>query len=277
MIRAGALWDLRRYAAIIIAAVMLFTTTACTEKQRTVNLSENEAYVKYVKAVDKVRAAGSFAGHIVLYGVFSMMEFERENNVLVGVKHIFGSGDDFQAEIDASWTDAEFISYYKDGMYYLNAYDECFRYSMPGYAFLKMTLSMLVTEVLFPEEDIFGLEVVEDSQGTAIRFEVYQSGMQSVLRQLADYEDTGGFEIYSEDDVGYVFEDVVVRMRIDKSGMLRDIRLAFIYQASHYHIDEDAEVTGYLEIGINTSQIGGVTIDYPDDMDSYPDLETVWE
>ena len=262
---------MRRFAAVLAAAVMLFATVACEEKERVVELSENEAYTRYVSAVDTVRSSDSFAGHIALFGHFSMMDMDRENNVAIGIKHIFGSGDKFQAEIDATWTESNFMSYYKDGTYYLNSPEDSFKYDMPGDMFLRMTLSMLVTEVLFSEEDIFGLEVIEDSYGTAMRFEVSQSGMQDVLRQLADFEDTGGAVIYDEGDVNYEFDDAVVKMRIDKNGELKDITLSFLYTATHLHISDDAEVQGYLEIGMSVSQIGGVTIDFPADMDTYPD------
>ena len=135
-----------------------------------------------------------------------------------------------------------------------------------------MTLSKLVTDVLFNEEDIFGLDAVEDSNGTAMRFEVRQAGMQDLLRQLADFEDTGGLTVYGHDDVSYEFEDVVIRMRIDNDGALRDIRLAFVYMATHHHIADGVEFSAYLEIGMNVAQIGGVTIDFPDDLDSFPDI-----
>ena len=61
----GSVMKLRRFAAVLAAAVMLFMTAACEEKERVVDLSENEAYVRYVSAVDTVRASGSFAGHIL--------------------------------------------------------------------------------------------------------------------------------------------------------------------------------------------------------------------
>ena len=268
---------MKRFTAILAAAAVILATAACREKEREVDLSENEAHARYVSAVGKITEADSFAGFIILTGAFSLMDMNRENNVVIGIKHIFGPGDNFQAEIDASWTELSFLTYYRDGEYFLNAQDDSFRYAMSGSSFLRMTLSMLVTEILFSAEDVFGLDVVEDADGTAMRFEVYQTGMQDVLRQLAEFEDTGGFEMYGEEAVSYEFQDVVVRMRIDKSGALRDIRLAFLYIATHHHIDEGAAVSGYLEIGMDVKQIGGVTIEFPEDMYSYPDLAAEWE
>jgi len=257
-----------------MTAIMLLSLTACaeTETERIVDLSYSEAFSIYADAINSVWEAGSFAGHISLFGLFSMMGMERRNELAIGIRHVFGNEDDFHAEIDASWTPSEFIAHFKDGVFYFNSYYERFRLDMPGYLFLRMTLSMLVTEILFSEDYIFGLEVIEDSYGTAMRFEVRQSGMQDVLRQLADFEDTGGATLFEEDDISYEFEDVVIGVRIDPDGELRDIRLAFVYLARHHHIDETAVVSAYLEIGMSISQVGGVIIDFPNDLHSFPDF-----
>ena len=275
---------MRKLAAVLTATVILFTITACTdtETERIVERSESEAHAEYVNAVNKVRAADSFEGHIIVSGQFAMMDVARENAATIGVKHIFDSDGDLLAEIDATSAESNFKAYYKDGVFYLDDYDysdnydDSFKFAMQGQDFLNMTLSMLVTEVLFSEEDIFGLEVIEDAYGTAIRFEVRQTGMQDVLRQLASYEDTGGTSIHDEEATGYEFQDVVIMVRIDKNGALKDIKLAFLYSMVHHHVSDDTEISAYLEIGMSISQLGGVTIDYPDDMLSFPDLGEMW-
>jgi len=254
---------------------MLFVVSACSEAEteRIVDLSFGDAHALYVDAVSAITAADSFAGHITLFGSSFMMGIDRESDITIGIRHIFGEGDNFQAEIDATHTQADFISYFRDGTFYYYGYHDFYRFSMPGEDFLRMTLSMLVTQVLFSEEYIFYTEVVEDSYGTAIRFEVSQSGMTAVLRQLADFKDTGGVIIHSEDDVSYIFDDVVVLVRIGPDGDLRRIRLSFRYLATHHHISEDAVVSVYQEIGMNVSQLGGVTIDFPDYLHTFPNLD----
>ena len=252
------------------------TDTAVHADERVLELSKSQAYAKYVSAVNAVVNSGSIAGNILLRGEFSMMDMTRENNVIIGIKHVFGEGDNFQGEIDASWTDAGFFSWYKDGTFYFYDFDGGFKFDMPGYVYKRMMLTMLVTQVLFPEEGIFYLDVIEDTYGTAIRFDVTQSVMQNVLRELANFEDTGGVIAFGEDEVSYDFFDAVIRVRINHEGQLEQIRVAFHYIMTHHHISDYAVSAAYLEVGMILSQIGDVTIDFPDVMYDFPHRDDPW-
>jgi len=267
---------MKRFSAIFIVIAMLFVAAACAETESIVELSKNDAHAMYVSAVNATRASGSVAGTLVLHGEFSMMGMTRINDVVIGVSHVFGEGDNFQGEIDASWTEAAFFSWYRDGMFYLYEIGDNFRFTMPGYVYRRMMLTMLVTDVLFPEEGIFGHEVIVDTYGTAIMFEVSESSMRGVLRELANFEDTGGLVVFSDDQVSYEFLDAVVRVRIGHDGELEQIRVAFRYVATHHHIDDAAVSGAYMEIGMVLTEIGGVIIDFPDELQDFPIIDPLW-
>ena len=271
---------MKKLALLIIIALMLVMAASCQNSSDTqefiyLDLSFEEAHNLYVGGVNAVSSSDSFAGNIILYGFFFMpgIGAERENDVFINVKHIFGEGDNYMAAISAPWTARGLESWYKDGTFFFRDDAEYFSVPMQGHIFKQMTLSMLVTEVLFHADGIFHLDSARDENGTVLRFEVSSNGMEDVLRQLASFEDMGGFHIHPEEDVSYDFEDVVVRMRVNNDGVLEDIRFAFIYQMVHHHISDDLEVHAYLEVGMYLTQVGGVTIDFPEDMQNWPNLE----
>ncbi|MCL2365773.1 MAG: hypothetical protein FWC75_01860 [Oscillospiraceae bacterium] len=269
---------MKKFVAVFFAVAIILLATACAqaETERVIDLSYSDAYALYVDAVNATRAAGSVSGTLVLFGEFSMLGMSRTNDVAFGVSHIFGDGDNMQGEIDASWTDAGFFSWYRDGMFYFYDIDEAFKFAMSDYVYKRMMLTMLVTDVLFPEEGIFGHEVIKDSYGTAMLFEVSESSMRDVLRELANFEDTGGIIVFSEDEVSYEFLDAVVRMRIGNEGELEQIRVAFRYVVTHHHIDESAVSGGYLEVGMILAEIGDVKIDFPDELSDFPLIDALW-
>ena len=257
---------MKRFAAIFIAAAMLLTFAACSEKE--VELSQHEAYNKYVKAVESMNAAGSFSGEVVMRTIMTIMGEPFEYATTTGLKQVLGSGDNFQAEIDATLGDANYKTYYRDGTFYYESAGEKVKFAMPGEEYLNMTNSQVITQILFPEESIFGLEATGSASGSEIRFEVVSAGMEEILYQLAGYSVTGGVQEHGTDELDYTFEDVVITMQLDKNGAIQHIRLAFLLVLIHMGEPMDA----YIEFGITVSQIGGVTVDFPDDIDTYTDL-----
>ena len=266
---------MKRVIAIFSAAVMLFASTACDkkEKEREITLSENEAYTQYVTAVNALRDAGSFGGELSFYVTSDVMGEDYDVEAQIGIKHVLGEGDHLQAEIDTTGGPENFKAYYKDGEFYYVDYQEDgignFKFAMPGADLLSMTNSSLVTDALFSEEDIIELEAIEDAGGIAVRFVVKESGIQEYLRAYANYTMTSGVNDGHADTFDYVFDDVVVMVRLGKNGELINVQLLFLLSIIHY----DEEMVSYIEIGMHVTECGGVVIDFPEDMESFTDFD----
>ena len=257
---------IRRFMAVLVAAVTLLTLVSCKKE-----ITSSDAYANYVSAINSIRSADSFSGEIVLRSMTYIMDETYEYTSVTGIKHIFGSGDGFQAEIDATLSTANFKSYYKDGIFIYEGADDKFKFAMSGEEFLKMTNSVLVTEVLFQEASIFGMESTIESGKTALRFEVRSAGMEGVLNDLAKYSITGGvMDEHAEGEMEFAFDDLVVMMWLDKGGNLMDILITVVFMMTHF---ED-QTTNYIEIGIENIKVGGVAIDYPENLESFTDLDS---
>ena len=282
---------MRKTAVILFICAALTVSAACNGNRsgmprelplvpsvdNFIEISESEAYAMYEAAVAGISAADSFAGHQLVFSQMSMTGLnDFENQVTVGIRQIFGEGDDVLAQIDASSTDANFISYFRNGVFYLDdGFGDSFKFTMSGDTIKDMTLSMLVTEVLFTADSILAVEAVEGSYGTAIRFEVGKTGIQQALHDLATFADTGGTFRHNEEDVTYEFNDAVVKMQLGDDGRLMDIRVSVMYKFTNHIIGE--EITAYYEIGMSVSQIGGVTIDFPEYIDTFEDFDMHFE
>ena len=268
---------IKRFTAAMIAAAVIVALAGCSEngsgEQRSSDISQAEAYDKYTNAIGGINAAGSFAGETTLRVAMLMMSAPYDYTVTTGIKHIFGPGDNFQAEIIADPSVEMDSVHYKDGMFYYIGGDESekhkFKFYFPGEEFLKTTNTRLVTEVIFPISDVFRFEANEDNGGFDFLFEMHPANMNDPLREIADFAMTGGLQEHGAEDLNYEFDDPVVTVRIDKSGNLENIIISFFLMINH--MDEALET--YIELGINVFKIGGVSIDFPDDLDSFVNLD----
>ena len=263
---------MKRFIAVLSAAVILLSSAACTKKEKELDISENAAYAKYVDAVSAVRASGSFDGELSYYVTSTIMNQDYEVENKTGIKYIFGDADNPQVGIDATLGAENYKAYYKDGMYYYIDNSEYsignFKFAMQGDSLNDITNSSLVTDVLFSEEDIIELEAIEDSDGTAFRFVVSESGMQEYLQAYSNYAMTNGLDDGHGSDFDYIFDDIVVMTRFGKKNELTSVRLLYLLTISHY----GEEMVSYIEIGIHVSKYGNIVIDFPKDLESFQDL-----
>ena len=265
---------MKKCFAALVALLLLFAFAGCDrnapEPQEGVDsdLSQSSAYMNYVDSVYAINAADSFSGNITLKTVMFIMGDPFEYKAVTGLKHIFGSGDNIEAELMGDESVEMVSTHYRDGIFYYKGAEDKFKFYYPGEDFLKMTNSRLVTEVLFSESDIFAFEAKEHPLYTEVFFDVYQSNMQDVLREATAYAMTGGVEEHDDEDLQYVFDDALVYIRFDRNGKMEEILLSIIAMFSHL----DDVIETYIELGIVIDQVGGVQIDFPDDLDSYRDL-----
>ena len=266
---------MKKHCAVLIAAILLVTVAGCKGNQPKdevgveADLSQEAAYRLYTNAIGEINTIGSFSGNIILKTVMSIMGEPYEYNVTTGVKQIFGNADKIEAEIVADESVNMDSMYYKDGMLFYSGETEKVKFPYPGDAILKMTNSRIVTEVLFPESDIFGYEATEYPSGTEVLFDLYSKNMEDILREITDYSMTGGVEEHDESEVQYSFDDVLASLRFDKTGNLEKVLLSYV--AVFYHFGDAYDT--YIELGVEISQIGGVSINFPSDLDSYTALE----
>ena len=263
---------MKKSIAALSALVILFVCAACKEEEKELDISENAAYVKYVDAVAALNSSGSFDGELSYYVTSSIMSQDYEMENKTGIKYVFGNADNPQVGIDATLGAEKYKAYFKDGMYYYVDYSEYnignFKFAMQGDSLANITNSSLVTDVLFSEEDILELEAIEDADGVAIRFVVSESGMRKYLRTYANFTMTNGSDEGHEADLDYTFDDVVVMTRFGKKNELTNVRLLFLLTISHY----GEEMVSYIEIGMQVSKYGDVVIDFPQDLESFQDL-----
>ncbi|MDR0490607.1 MAG: hypothetical protein LBH28_05105 [Oscillospiraceae bacterium] len=267
---------MKKFISVLIVVVMLAMLAGCEGEKKLVSvdsdLSQSDAYKMYVNAIGTIKAADSYSGDNTLRTSMAIMDDPYEYSVKTGVKHVFGSGDNYEVELKAEEGEMLDSMHYKNGTLYYTAGEDKIKFSFSGEDFMKMTNSKLVTEVLFKESAIYLYDPKEDAGGHDILFGVHSAGMEDVLRDFANYSVTGGFDEHGEDLSWEFSDDVDVYVKFDKAGNLRDILLSFVMVMDHVgeYIDT------YIELGMIIKQVGGVRVEFPRDLDSYIDQDELY-
>lgn len=243
---------MKKVIALLIIVVLTFTLASCANE---------EAYDLYLKANESLDGAESLYASTTTIMDMSYLDESISMEMTGIIKEIVKSETDIEMEMVSELImDGEtmsFTAYFLDGYYYFDMYGEKYKTEMSIEDMLEQTDTVVID---FPKEAIKAEAVEKIDGGKELVFTLDSSALQDQLdKQVAGLV---GF------DISIAYGDVSMSMILDKSGQVKSISMSFGFDME----SEGETIHTQAEVIMDIIQLGGVTIDYPADLDSYVEL-----
>jgi hypothetical protein len=148
------------------------------------------------------------------------------------------------------------ITYFRDGVYYMDVMGERFSMDLPLETILYQSG---IGVVGFPEDAIINQEVREVDEGIFLNFTISGDALSNFTNaMMSDLLSSLGL-----DDIGMSISDVDFSALIDEEGNLHSMGMAMSYLMEV----EGVEIYMNMDMIMLITQIGDVTIDFPDWLD----------
>lgn len=149
-------------------------------------------------------------------------------------------------------------AWYTGGMYYLSMFGVNTKTAMP----LSEIQKQVNTELLsFADADIIEQSVKERVDGYDLTFKLEPGGLLDALnRQVGNTS-----EVFNLGGIEHKFNEVGLSVFIDGKGEIKSLKLLVAYTMT----GEGREVSVVEDNFMEVLQLGGVTIAFPEDLDSY--------
>lgn len=246
---------MKKYLAAGLAALVVLLCCGCSGSAQ-----EQEAYVLYMRASEKMADADSMAMRMDMNMTMQLMGQTMEMDMGMDVQTVIHSPTDMdmamQMTTEQMGASVEAAMYYTGGYYYMD---------MMG---TRQKVAMDISEaaqqanrynIQFQQAALKKAEVKEMNGGHELLLTLDGEVMNALMgQQLAG---TTG-----EGDVQLQIGDVAMRAFIDGADNLKTMEMAFEMKMTVAGMEVECGVTmemAYL-------QVGGVTVSFPADLDSYP-------
>lgn len=262
---------MKKLSAIILAMLMLLTITACG------NGNNDKAYEAYVAAADAVNAADSLSvktstkmqmssgGETIHLNMVGTMQIVKTSETSIDMAM------DMTVEMEESpEMSADLKLYYTNDTMYLD---------MQGVQMKKAATqeevedisSELATEAMkFPKEAIKNQKMSETGDETTIDLTLKSDAVNELVENAtASIMDSLQKQLnLSKDQMQATYADVLLHAVLSKDGSMRNVVMTVPMTVKADGESLDANV----EISLDYLQVGDVTINFPEDLDSYIDM-----
>lgn len=244
----------KRISFLTLTLVFIFTLSSCTSMT---------AYEQYNKAVESMSADESISMDMVMDISLTYLGTSMGLDMSGLVKQVRSSDTDIDMEMDMSiqmlGISQNVHAYYQDGYYYMEIYGQKIKYEMSIEDALSQTGAQ---PVQFSEDSIYEQTTEKKDGGTQLTFTVDGAAMSDMLSdQLSSLGAMGTEDM----DIDMDFGDLTINALVDKNNnfisMTMDVNVTAGVEG------ETMEIGLFIEL--NNIQYGGVTIDFPEDLDSY--------
>lgn len=249
---------MKRVLCLLTAILMIFAMTSCA----TIGGTKLTMYQMYVKANDAMKDADSVRMDMSM-DMNITAEGETISMVMSGtVAEIIKSATDIDMEMDMQLEMMDMTmdtkTYYTGGVYYMEMMGQ--KYKMP--MSIEDMMSQTSTEIIsFPESAIKNEAITDLEDGKEISFTLDSAALNDELtKQLGSLE-----SVLGDTSSNMSFGDVDLKVVIGKDDTFKSVHMLFTF-------DMDIEgtiATAECAVDMTNLQIGGVTIDFPDDLDTY--------
>jgi hypothetical protein len=261
-------------------------------------LEEPSAYERYIEGGEAFREAEAMSSSSYLrttynIGGVDMLVSEVSGDVKViapgqpnmeAFELMFYNMVDASGSISTNFQDI-YTGYYKDGYYYYKSQtmgtEEEEKYKTANTPEEMMDLASIFEPPVFPESAIIeageskaALEpdnVFGEDSGTILRFLVDTAGLDEMLIELLSIQS----DLYSVFGSDLKNGDMLVSVLIDDEDNLIGINVAFTSEMPAS--PENQAMVVQVELGMNVQQLAGVTIPWPEDLDTYELQEDIPE
>lgn len=244
---------MKKILVLFLAVISIFPMTSC-------GTSEQSAYDMYVDANEAYLNADSMRTNVLMDITMESGGVSSTLTVTGAIDKVARSKTDVDMKVDMTMDIAgnalSSMMYYKEGVAYMD---------LMG---MKMKASMTIEEavqqasanpIVFPEEAVKEQSVNDVTDGKEIAFTLEGEALSELMdKQLSGLESAIG--VTGE----LTYGDVVMKALVD-NGSLKSISLY-----CPFDISTAAEaISGNVDMKMDILQIGGVTIDFPTDLDTY--------
>ncbi len=227
------------------------------------------AYALYVKANEALEAADSLRMNVKTTMTMEVDGMSETIMIAADAEQVFKSPTEIDMKMnmtmDFMGESMETLMYYKDGMSYMEMYGMKVKQPMD----VEEASQQASTDTIaFSEEAIKQQSVNEVSGNREITFTLDGAALSGeMLDQMNSIDsDTAA-------TAGAAFGDIELKVIIDSSDNMKTFHLSCPYEMS----ESGYVITGDMEIEMEVLQIGGVTIDFPTDLDTYQELDELQE
>lgn len=225
---------------------------------------EASAFEVYMQASEAMKKVDSISMNTNTKMSISVNEEKMDMTMSGTISEVIKSETEIDMELDMQTNvrgqNMPMKAYYKDGMYYVDAEGSKMKMEMPLDKMLAQTNSNLIE---FPESSITNQSLKDVDGNKELTFTLDGSALKDVLdKQLSSLKNiTGSLEDFN---IGSINLKAVV----DKDGNMKSCQLVFPLEmsANGQNMKMDCDIE--MEI----IQVGGVTINFPEDLDTYKEV-----
>ncbi|MDL2219855.1 hypothetical protein LJC04_05965 [Ruminococcaceae bacterium OttesenSCG-928-O06] len=246
---------MKKTVSLLLIVLMALCFVACGGEEA------KTPYQLYVDANQKMTDAGSFAADAHMLISMSMMGQTMDMEMDTTIKTITRSETDIDMEMLMTMSYAgmtiDTTAYYTDGYMYALAMGQKQKQKMDA----ADMASQGSYNIDFTESAVKESSVTDVDGGKLLSFVLDGSVMNDLMAQ--QMAGTGG-----GDDVDVTIEDVPMEVTIDGDGNLKNLVMDFTMVVTSQGLSIDCTVS----MTMDAIQVGGVTIDFPADLDTYPEV-----
>ena len=252
---------MKKMLSITLASVLLFCLAACDSGSE-----ELTPYAAYVQASQKLAEADSYEAEMLMDLTMGAQGVSIDMGVESTVKQVKkGNSADLEMQMAISMMgmSIDMTMYYTDGTAYMEVMGMKAKQPMS----YDEALSQANYNVQFSEEAVKDAKIEQTSEGSVITFVLDKDAMNGALDGQLDGVLSGMME---GTEAGAMISDVAMIVTLDKSSALKSMDMTFemAMEMSGQQVDCTAHVV------MNIMQQGGVSITFPDDLDSYEEADT---
>ena len=152
------------------------------------------------------------------------------------------------------------VIYFRNGMYYIDMMGMQSRVPMPLEEVLEQT-----GLIEFPEDAIISQAVMAGDLTTEVTFTLSGYAMESFVESLAG----GMFEMLDLGDLSMSIGDIEITAILDSDGFLSSMLMNMTISM----MMEGVSASTSMNMRTEVLQVGGVTVDFPDYLDDFPDFD----
>jgi len=160
-------------------------------------------------------------------------------------------------------TEMAMTSYFRDGVFYMEIMDE--RIKMP--LGLDEVLAQANAGVFTFEEAAISNQIISETpNGTELSFVLSGEAMSDMISQIAGSTAAlfGGME-----GIEMSFEDIALTMQLDENEFPKTSNISMNMRMEGEGLTVTMQTTTLMEV----VQVGDITIDFPEDLDSYTEVD----
>lgn len=247
---------MKKKLALLVAIALAIGLVGC-------NTDELTAYERYTAANQKLSEAGSMAADLSMDIDMTVAGQTIGATMEGSVETVANSETDIDLALlmtlNSNGLSADITAYYTDGWYYMDTMGTRQKTKMD----VQDVSGSIDYNIDFPLDAVKDVQFDERDGAYHITFTLDGAALSDTLsRQLADIPGIG--------DADVEFADVVMNAIIDKENNLKSVDMVYGFSMGVSGQNTSCEAHVHMDI----TQIGDVSIAFPDDLDSYPEASS---